>query len=207
MWLTRAVSLFRYLFESTPVKYATFWALSSENLHNRTQKELDYLFEIYKIALDEVDELLSSMKISLRWIWSKVWLPENLIKTLKQRVKKHTYETWRALILGVNYGWRDEIIRGVQKLYTTIQDEGLEADAITENDLSDAMDLWDIPPVDLVIRTKWHRARRLSWFMTWWVGYAELYFTSTLFPDVDSAELDKALAWYDSIVDKRNFWE
>ncbi|MFZ5341246.1 MAG: undecaprenyl diphosphate synthase family protein [Patescibacteria group bacterium] len=48
-------------------------------------------------------------------------------------------------------------------------------------------------------------SRRLSGFMLWWIGYAELYFTEKKFPDFKIPELDEALKWFDSISDKRNF--
>jgi undecaprenyl diphosphate synthase len=32
--------------------------------------------------------------------------------------------------------------------------------------------------------------------LLWQAAYAELYFTDTLWPDFDQAELDKALQWY-----------
>jgi undecaprenyl diphosphate synthase len=46
--------------------------------------------------------------------------------------------------------------------------------------------------VDLVIRTSGEK--RLSDFLLWESAYAELYFTDTLWPDFDVADLTKALA-------------
>ncbi|MEK7184037.1 MAG: undecaprenyl diphosphate synthase family protein, partial [Patescibacteria group bacterium] len=33
-------------------------------------------------------------------------------------------------------------------------------------------------------------------FLTWQSSYRELYFTPTLWPDFDPAQLDKAITWY-----------
>ena len=41
--------------------------------------------------------------------------------------------------------------------------------------------------------------------MTWWIAYAELYFSDYYFPDFNTDELQKALEWYNSIVEYRNF--
>ncbi len=41
--------------------------------------------------------------------------------------------------------------------------------------------------------------------MSWWIGYAELYFTAKHYPEFDNTEMDKALEWFDSIADKRNY--
>ncbi len=41
--------------------------------------------------------------------------------------------------------------------------------------------------------------------MSWWIGYAELFFTPIKFPDFDTVQLQKALEWFDEIAQKRNF--
>ena len=80
-----------------------------------------------------------------------------------------------------------------------------EIETLTEDVLSSYMDFADLPPIELVVRTKANEAKRLSGFMLWWIGYAELYFTDVKFPDFDTHELQKALQWFDSIAQKRNF--
>lgn len=67
------------------------------------------------------------------------------------------------------------------------------------------MDLGDFPPIELVIRTKGKMAQRLSGFMTWWISYAELYFSDKYFPDFTVNELQKVLEWFNSIVEYRNY--
>jgi undecaprenyl diphosphate synthase len=51
-----------------------------------------------------------------------------------------------------------------------------------------------MPEVDLLIRTGGEQ--RISNFLLWQAAYAELYFTDTLWPEFDEAELSKALHWY-----------
>ncbi|USN54509.1 MAG: undecaprenyl diphosphate synthase family protein [Candidatus Peribacteria bacterium] len=113
----------------------------------------------------------------------------------------HQYATGRTCITAVNYGGRDEIIRGFQSYITQ---GGVVAD-LTAEQFGQYLDFGDVAPVDLVIRTKGDVARRLSGFMSWWIGYAELYFTAAKFPEFDISELEKALIWYDSICEERNF--
>jgi undecaprenyl diphosphate synthase len=50
------------------------------------------------------------------------------------------------------------------------------------------------PDPDLVIRTGGEQ--RISNFLLWQSAYAELYFTDTLWPAFDAAEMEQALAWY-----------
>jgi undecaprenyl diphosphate synthase len=67
------------------------------------------------------------------------------------------------------------------------------------------LDFADVPQLDLVIRTKGKMAQRLSGFMLWWIGYAELYFTEKLFPDFDISDLEEALKWFNDVYEYRNF--
>ncbi len=202
-WQKKSLKLLKYIFEKTSIEVATMRWLSSENTKKRTQEELDYLYWIYKYVLDQVDDLLKSTKISFRRIGSSVWLPNDVVELLKSRAAKHKYDWWKSMVLALNYGWRDEIVRGVQKVI----ESWVSKDEITEKSFWNYLDCWDLPPIDLVIRTKWKLAKRISWFMLWWIWYAELFFTDLFFPDFDEKELEKALAWYDSIKDERNFWK
>jgi undecaprenyl diphosphate synthase len=54
------------------------------------------------------------------------------------------------------------------------------------------MALADLPPPDLFIRTGGDH--RISNFLLWQLAYTELWFTETLWPDLDVATLDLALA-------------
>lgn len=53
------------------------------------------------------------------------------------------------------------------------------------------MALADLPPPDLFIRTGGDH--RISNFLLWQLAYTELWFTETLWPDLDAATLDRAL--------------
>jgi undecaprenyl diphosphate synthase len=51
-----------------------------------------------------------------------------------------------------------------------------------------------VPDVDLLIRTGGEQ--RLSDFLLWECAYAELYFTTTMWPDFGAADLAAAVAWF-----------
>jgi undecaprenyl diphosphate synthase len=51
-----------------------------------------------------------------------------------------------------------------------------------------------LPDVDLLIRTGGEQ--RLSDFLLWECAYAELYFTTTMWPDFGAADLSAAVAWF-----------
>jgi undecaprenyl diphosphate synthase len=56
--------------------------------------------------------------------------------------------------------------------------------------------LADSPDPDLFIRTGGEM--RISNFLLWQAAYTEFYFTDVLWPDFDAAELDRAVAAFQS---------
>ena len=67
-------------------------------------------------------------------------------------------------------------------------------DPIDEATLDARMALADLPPPDLFIRTGGDH--RISNFLLWQLAYTELWFTETLWPDVDAGVLAQALDDY-----------
>jgi undecaprenyl diphosphate synthase len=67
------------------------------------------------------------------------------------------------------------------------------------------MDFGDLPPLDLVIRTKGDMAKRTSGFLSRWIGYAELFFSKLQFPTFRVEDMKEALQRFDSIINYRNF--
>lgn len=103
--------------------------------------------------------------------------------------------------MALNYGGRDEILRGVKKM---IEVEKNNVN-VTEENLSTYMDLGGLPPVELVVRTKGDEAQRTSGFMARWIGYAELFFSPKTYPDYKPADFDETIKRFNEIADKRNY--
>lgn len=202
------VNLIKYIFEKTSVKVLSGRGMSTENRKKRPAEELDFLFNMYKTCGELLNDFLMENKINFRWIGDSSSLPQHFLDYMAQMVEKFTFDTDRTLIFAVNYGGQNEIIRGI-KDYMNSTEEGATMEErlnnLNESNIWKHMDLGAFPPVDLVIRTKGDKSSRLSGFMSRWISYAELYFESKLFQDVETSDLDKALNWFDGIQDFRNF--
>ena len=110
-------------------------------------------------------------------------LPEDVqaeIINAKEETKNFTGLT---VVLAINYGGRDEIIRSVKKII----EKQIDSDSLTEKSISDNFDIPELPDVDFLIRTGGEK--RLSNFLLWHSAYAELCFTDTLWPDYTEDEL------------------
>jgi undecaprenyl diphosphate synthase len=84
-------------------------------------------------------------------------------------------------------------IESIPTATTTFTKEQIE-EWITVTSLSSYLDTATLPDPDLLIRTSGES--RLSNFMLWNVAYTELYFTTTLWPDWDTDQLQQAMDWY-----------
>ena len=92
------------------------------------------------------------------------------------------------LNVAFNYGGRDEILRAVAKAH----EAGVDLSSLSESDLTRYLDTADIPEPDLVIRTSGET--RVSNFLLWQAAYSEFVFTDVLWPDFSKADLEAAIA-------------
>lgn len=203
-WADNMIKLTEYIFGKTTIKSFTTWWLSTENLKNRKKIELDYLFDLYEKFILKFKNKLLKNKINLNWIWSKEWISANFMDFLQKTISTiNSDNNTRNLNIAINYWWKDEIIRWIKKIYQ----EWIDIKTLDEKKFWNYLDFWNQPNLDLLIRTKWNLAKRLSWFMLWQVWYSELYFSDKLFPDFDANELKKSLDWFNEISINRNFWK
>lgn len=167
------------------IKYLAFWAFSTENW-KRGKRFSSMLFKILENKINEGVEKYNSAGIKLKIIGDLSKLPKSLSKTLQKWEKDSRTNTKITVVIALNYGGRDEIIRAINKL----PDKKIKA-----KDLEEQLDTIGIPDPDLIIRTG--GAKRLSGFMSWQSAYSELYFTNALFPDFTPKKLDETLRDYE----------
>ena len=96
--------------------------------------------------------------------------------------------------IALNYGSRDEMVRGIRKLAQDAIDGKIRPEDITEQSFGNYLDTAGIPDPDLMIRTSGEL--RLSNFLLWQMAYTEFYFTDVAWPDFNKAELVKAIEKY-----------
>lgn len=173
------------------IPYVTLYVLSTENLKNRSEKELAHLFSLFAKIIEYLS-LFFDNNVRLNTIGDVSYLPENVQNSLKETKDKTKANTGLVLTLAVNYGGRDEITRGIKQMLT----DNIAAETLTEDVVRSYLDSGDMPPVDLIIRTSGHQ--RTSNYLIWQAAYAELYFTDVRWPAFSPDDLQKAIDWYQS---------
>lgn len=161
------------------IKYVTLYTFSTENW-KRAEEEVGYLMGLIKGHLRKEFEFYKQNKIRIEHIGDLSGLPEDVQKEIIEAKKDTASFTGLTVVLAINYGGRDEIIRSVKKLVKNNSTE------ITEKSISDGFDVPNLPDVDFLIRTGGEK--RLSNFLLWHSAYAELLFTDTLWPDYSEKE-------------------
>ncbi len=171
----------------------TLFAFSSENW-KRPASEVGALQQLFLGALaNEVDELHRN-DIRLRFIGDLGAFPSNLQDSMQSAMTKTAGNAALEVNIAVNYGGRWDIANAARAAARAVERGELTGDAIDERTLAGFFCLADAPPVDLLVRTGGEM--RISNFLLWQIAYAELYFTDTLWPDMDEAAFDAMLAAY-----------
>ncbi len=177
------------------IKYLTVYAFSTENW-NRPKDEVDALMKLLRNYMKTCLKTAKKNDMKIRVIGDLRKLDEDIrsrIAELEEATKDNGGLNFQ---IAINYGSRDEIIRGVKKLAADCAAGKLQAEDIDDQIFECYLDTHDIPDPDLMIRTSGEL--RLSNFLLWQLAYTEFYFTDVLWPDFSKEELLKAIEHYNA---------
>ena len=178
------------------IPHLTLFAFSDDNW-NRPQEEIDFLLELVGQYLDKaIDEIIrNNIKLSFMGNLNKIphYTRQKMLKS--QEATKHN--TGLSLNIAFSYSGQDEIIDSVKQ----ICDLGYKSSSINKCLIKKYMYNPGMPDVDLMIRTGGDI--RISNFLLWYLGYAELYFINKYWPDFSKEDLNNAIKEFNSR--KRNF--
>ena len=177
------------------VKYLTVYAFSTENW-SRPEDEISLLMQLLDKYLRKCEKMSIKHNFRARVIGDRTALSDSLNRVIDSLEETSRDFTGLNLLIAINYGGRNEIVRGIRKISKRIQSGEITPGDIDEKCLSDALDTADVPDPDLVIRTRGEQ--RLSNFLLWQLAYAEMYFTDVYWPDFDRGQLEKAIEFYGS---------
>ncbi|HXQ54073.1 MAG TPA: isoprenyl transferase [Stellaceae bacterium] len=175
------------------IRYLTLFGFSSEN---------------WKRPLDEIRDLMGLLRIYLRGevaelhrkgvrfhvIGDRARLPADIV-SLIDNAEALTRENRRLVLsIALSYGGRAEIALAARRIAEEVKAGRIAADSVDEVCFGRFLLTDGIPDPDLLIRTSGEQ--RISNFLLWQSAYAELVFTTTLWPDFDKADLEGALRDY-----------
>jgi undecaprenyl diphosphate synthase len=177
------------------IKYLTVYLFSTENW-KRSQEEVDSLMKLFRSYTKTCIKTARDNNMKVRVLGNPEAFEPNLQESLRNLVESSKDNTGLNFQIALNYGSRDEIVRGIRRVARDCMDGKLLPEQITEDVFSDYLDTAGIPDPDLLIRTSGEQ--RLSNYLMWQLAYTEFYFTDVPWPAFNKEELWKAIEKYNS---------
>lgn len=175
------------------IEQLTLFCFSSENW-KRPANEVDFLMELLmQFLLSERDTMMHN-SVRLKVIGRREGLTKTVLRQVDETIELTRDNSGTILCLAINYGSRSEIVDTCKVLATKVKNGELEPDAITEKLFNEHLYTAGMCDPDLLIRTAGEM--RVSNYLLWQISYAELYVTSTAWPDFREASLHEALHDY-----------
>ena len=171
----------------------TLFAFSSENW-GRPQDEVGALMKLFMNALDREVGELHRRGVRVRFIGERGRFGEAIQARMDAAEATTRGNAGLQLVIAASYGGRQDIAAAARALAADVEAGRLRAVDIDEAALAGRVALADLPAPDLFIRTGGEH--RVSNFLLWQLAYTELWFTDTLWPELDAATLQRALDDY-----------
>lgn len=175
------------------IKYLTVYAFSTENW-NRSQDEVDALMNLLRRYMKTCLTTAAKNDMKVRVIGDITRLDEDIRSRILELEGATKNNGGLNFQIAINYGSRDELVRGIRRLAQDCVDNKQDPAEITEAVIERYLDTHGIPDPDLLIRTSGEQ--RLSNFLLWQLAYTEFYFTDVHWPAFTKEELIKAIEQY-----------
>jgi len=173
----------------------TLYAFSEENWKKRPTSEVGFLMGLLSRYLKAEVPTLNQNNIRLEYIGRQHELPGDVQERMEWARGATAHNSGMVLTLALNYSARSELVDAFRSIVSAASENGgLEHLKIDEDTVGRHLYTRHLPDPDLVVRTSGEM--RLSNFLLWQLAYAEIYVTTTLWPDFRGVHLLEAVAEY-----------
>jgi undecaprenyl diphosphate synthase len=168
------------------ISYLTLYVFSTENW-KRASEEVGFIMGLVKQYLRGELDFYRENGIRIRYTGDPMGLPSGIAWDLKAACEETSSFPGLQVILALNYGGRDEIVRAIKRIIKAGTPENMVSADLVHNNLDNP----DVPDPDLIIRSGGDM--RTSNFLLWEGAYAEYWISSKLWPDWTGDDLAEAL--------------
>jgi undecaprenyl diphosphate synthase len=173
------------------IEYLTLYAFSTENW-DRPVREVTGLMELLVETIRKEVPTLNKNNIRLHVIGDMSMLPEYAKKALEEALEMTSHNAGLNLVMALSYSSRWELVEAVKKIAEEVKAGRLDPAQVNQDTLEKFLVTSELPDPELMIRTSGEY--RISNFLLYQLAYAELYFTSTRWPDFRKEHLYEAIA-------------
>ena len=175
------------------VDYLTVYAFSTENW-KRPATEVKFLMKLLELYIKNEVKYLKKNNIALRFLSRRSNLEPRLHKMIEHVEEETRNDSKMVLSIAFNYGGRQEISDGINKLLEDYDNGLVKKDQINEDNFQNYLYTSKMPDPELIIRTSGEF--RTSNFLLWQGAYSEYYITDVLWPDFKNEDMLKAIESY-----------
>ncbi|MEM2995829.1 MAG: polyprenyl diphosphate synthase [Candidatus Bathyarchaeia archaeon] len=163
-----------------PCEQLTIYALTLNNVCNRPLEELEEIYRAFEEEIYKVlgDESFHRCRIRVKVGGSLHLLPDYLQKAISELERATEGYDAYTFYIPLAYDGNEEILEACRKVCL---DKSVDSPNMVDKKFVENLYFPDAKPIDMLIRTGGEL--RLSGFMLWYLGYAELFFTKTLAED------------------------
>jgi undecaprenyl diphosphate synthase len=166
------------------IRELTVYSFSTENW-SRPAEEVSALMRMFSERILQETPELDGEGVRMRFIGRREGVERELIDQMEWAERKTAGNERITLYVAFNYGGRAEILDAARTFQGT-----------TEEEFRAHLYAPEMHDPDVIVRTSGER--RLSNYLMWQSAYSELVFTDVLWPDFSRADLEAALAEFDS---------
>lgn len=177
------------------INYLTVYAFSTENW-KRSAEEVGALMQLFRYYMKRLLDVATKNNVRILMIGERSRFDADIIEGINKMEGETKDNTGLTFVIAVNYGSRDEMVRGTRHMLEDYKAGKFTLEEMDEAKFSSYLDTRLIPDPDLLIRTSGEQ--RLSNFLLWQCAYSEFYFADCLWPDFTKEELVKAIEKYNS---------
>jgi undecaprenyl diphosphate synthase len=175
------------------VKYMTVYAFSTENWQ-RSQEEVEQLMGLLRRYLDTGFKELEENDVRIRFVGERYMLAPDIVEKMAKIEEATANKNSVELCVALSYGGRQEIVAATRKIAQEVQAGKISPQDIDAEIFASHLYTAGFPDPDLMIRTGGEL--RISNYLLWQLSYSEFYFTDTLWPDFNEAELKQIIEDY-----------
>lgn len=177
------------------IKYLTLYAFSTENW-KRSPEEVSTLMNLLRDYLKTDLKEIQDNNVRILFIGERSMLDKDIVEAVNRIETDTAANNKMTLCIALSYGSRLEIVNAVKRIAIMAKRGDILPEDIDSKLFSDMLYTKDIPDPDLLIRTSGEQ--RISNYLLWQIAYAELFFTTTLWPDFTKNELEQIIKDYNN---------
>lgn len=173
------------------IPFMTFFVLRTDmDDSEHFPRKIDALVQLFA----EVEQVAAQHGLKVTCLGKWYDLPSRLVESIKRIIDMTKDNTNFYTNFCVNYRGREEIVDACKIIAMQVKTEKIAVDAITQEDVQDNLYVSGLIPPSLIIKNG--TRQKIPDLLLWDCVGASIFFTGKYWPDVEMADIEKAVDDY-----------